>query len=168
MSLIVCAVVAGCGAAPSMYSYRVITEDCNCDEFRKADGKNNIEYVFRASYTMDHGISTTINVLLLNKSRDTLFLDGGTVRISSRNVSYQYNDRFVPLPHLIIPPFSSDFVRMTGKTEAEAIADLTRGVPMKRVAEIDEVVEVILFAADPKNSFMTGHALAVDGGIAAV
>jgi NAD(P)-dependent dehydrogenase (short-subunit alcohol dehydrogenase family) len=62
----------------------------------------------------------------------------------------------------------ADFVKMTGKSEADAIADLTRGVPMKRVAEIDEVVEVILFAADPKNSFMTGHALAVDGGIAAV
>ena len=62
----------------------------------------------------------------------------------------------------------AEFVKMTGKSEADAIADLTRGVPMKRVAEIDEVVEVILFAADPKNSFMTGHALAVDGGIAAV
>ena len=59
-----------------------------------------------------------------------------------------------------------DFVKMTGKSEADAIAELTRGVPMKRVAEVDEVVEVILFAADPKNSFMTGHALAVDGGIA--
>ena len=44
----------------------------------------------------------------------------------------------------------------------------TRGVPMKRVAEIDEVVEAILFAADPKNSFMTGHTLSVDGGIAAI
>jgi NAD(P)-dependent dehydrogenase (short-subunit alcohol dehydrogenase family) len=62
----------------------------------------------------------------------------------------------------------TDFVRMSGKSEVDAIAELTRGVPMKRVAEIDEVVEVILFAADPKNSFMTGHALAVDGGIAAV
>jgi NAD(P)-dependent dehydrogenase (short-subunit alcohol dehydrogenase family) len=62
----------------------------------------------------------------------------------------------------------ADFVKMTGKSEADAIADLTRGVPMKRVAEIDEVVEVILFAADPKNSFMTGHTLAVDGGIAAI
>ena len=62
----------------------------------------------------------------------------------------------------------ADFVKMTGKSAEDAIADLTRGVPMKRVAEIDEVVEVILFAADPKNSFMTGHALAVDGGIAAV
>ena len=45
------------------------------------------------------------------------------------------------------------------------IANISRGVPMKRVAEVDEVVEAILFAADPKNSFMTGHALAVDGGI---
>ena len=62
----------------------------------------------------------------------------------------------------------ADFIKMTGKCAEEAIADLTRGVPMKRVAEIDEVVEVILFAADPKNSFMTGHALAVDGGIAAI
>jgi NAD(P)-dependent dehydrogenase (short-subunit alcohol dehydrogenase family) len=61
-----------------------------------------------------------------------------------------------------------DFVRMTGLGEDEAIEQLTRGVPMKRVAEIDEVVEVILFAADPKNSFMTGHTLSVDGGIAAV
>jgi NAD(P)-dependent dehydrogenase (short-subunit alcohol dehydrogenase family) len=61
-----------------------------------------------------------------------------------------------------------DFVRMAGGREADAVADLTRGVPMKRVAEIDEIVEVILFAADPKNSFMTGHALSVDGGISAI
>lgn len=61
-----------------------------------------------------------------------------------------------------------DFVKMAGGREAEAIAELTRGVPMKRVAEVDEVIEVILFAADPKNSFMTGHALSVDGGITAI
>lgn len=61
-----------------------------------------------------------------------------------------------------------DFVKMAGSREGEAIAELTRGVPMKRVAEVDEVIEVILFAADPKNSFMTGHALAVDGGITAL
>jgi NAD(P)-dependent dehydrogenase (short-subunit alcohol dehydrogenase family) len=61
-----------------------------------------------------------------------------------------------------------DFVKLAGGREAEAIAELTRGVPMKRVAEIDEVIEVILFAADPKNSFMTGSALAVDGGVTAI
>jgi NAD(P)-dependent dehydrogenase (short-subunit alcohol dehydrogenase family) len=61
-----------------------------------------------------------------------------------------------------------DFVKLAGNRQDAAIAELTRGVPMKRVAEIDEVVEVILFAADPKNSFMTGHMLSVDGGISAI
>jgi NAD(P)-dependent dehydrogenase (short-subunit alcohol dehydrogenase family) len=51
----------------------------------------------------------------------------------------------------------------------EAAAEhLVRGVPMKRLGEIDEVVEAILFAASPANSFMTGQALAVDGGIGAI
>ena len=39
---------------------------------------------------------------------------------------------------------------------------------MKRLAEVDEIVEVIMFAADPNNSFMTGQALAADGGITAI
>lgn len=65
-------------------------------------------------------------------------------------------------------PMVNDFVKITGKREADAIAEISRGVPMKRVAEVDEVVEAILFAADPKNSFMTGHAMSVDGGITAI
>ncbi|OBQ59335.1 SDR family NAD(P)-dependent oxidoreductase [Mesorhizobium erdmanii] len=60
------------------------------------------------------------------------------------------------------------FVRVSGAPEAEALAELTRGVPMRRVAEVEEVVTAILFAADPANSFMTGHALAVDGGVGAI
>ena len=60
------------------------------------------------------------------------------------------------------------FVRISGAPEAEALAELTRGVPMKRVAEVGEVVTAILFAADPANSFMTGHTLAVDGGVGAI
>jgi len=60
------------------------------------------------------------------------------------------------------------FVRSTGAPEADALAELTRGVPMKRVAEVDEITTGILFLADPANSFMTGHALALDGGIGAI
>jgi NAD(P)-dependent dehydrogenase (short-subunit alcohol dehydrogenase family) len=60
------------------------------------------------------------------------------------------------------------FVHVAGAPETEALAELTRGVPMKRVAEVDEITTAILFAADPANSFMTGHALAIDGGIGAI
>lgn len=60
------------------------------------------------------------------------------------------------------------FVRVSGVPEEEASAELTCGVPMKRVAEVDEIATAILFAADPANSFMTGHAPAVDGGVGAI
>jgi NAD(P)-dependent dehydrogenase (short-subunit alcohol dehydrogenase family) len=53
-----------------------------------------------------------------------------------------------------------------GKDKTEA--DLTRGVPMRRLAEVDEVVEAMLFAADPRNGFMTGQAIAIDGGITTI
>lgn len=61
-----------------------------------------------------------------------------------------------------------DFLKMSPSGVEVAAAELTRGVPMKRLAEIDEIVSVILFACDPQNSFMTGQALAADGGITAI
>lgn len=90
----------------------------------------------------------------------------------TRSAAVEYATKGIRV-NAVCPSFSrtnmvGDFVRMAGGREAEAISDLTRGVPMKRVAEIDEIIEVILFAADPKNSFMTGHALSVDGGISAI
>lgn len=63
---------------------------------------------------------------------------------------------------------AESFLKLAQAPEDVAYAELTRGVPMRRLAEVDEVVEAILFAADPKNSFMTGHALAIDGGISAI
>jgi len=50
----------------------------------------------------------------------------------------------------------------------EAIKALTKAAPMKRAATPDEVIQVILFACDPRNSFMTGAELKVDGGFTAV
>lgn len=61
-----------------------------------------------------------------------------------------------------------DFLNMSLSGPDAAAAELTRGVPMKRLAEVDEIVEVFLFAADPRNSFMTGQAITADGGITAI
>ena len=45
---------------------------------------------------------------------------------------------------------------------------LTRGIPMRRVADASEITQAMLWACDPANSFMTGHALALDGGLTAM
>lgn len=45
---------------------------------------------------------------------------------------------------------------------------IVRGIPMRRLAEVEEVVTAVLFAADPANGFMTGAVLPVDGGLSAI
>ncbi|MDO6963383.1 SDR family NAD(P)-dependent oxidoreductase [Rhizobium alvei] len=45
---------------------------------------------------------------------------------------------------------------------------LAQGVPMRRLAEPDEISIAVRFAADPRNSFMTGQALGIDGGLTAM
>lgn len=107
-------IVSGCANLRPGYVYRASTDDCNCEEFRVNDERNRIEYRFTARYRMDNGVVTTIEVNFKNRSDDTLFLDPGVVKISSRNVSYHYNNKFIPLPLLIILPGASDNVIMTG------------------------------------------------------
>lgn len=45
---------------------------------------------------------------------------------------------------------------------------LGRGVPMKRIAEPQEMVNVMVMMLSPQNTFMTGLALPVDGGLSAI
>lgn len=55
---------------------------------------------------------------------------------------------------------------MQGPKE-ESLSRLVGLVPMRRPGTADEIVEAMIFLANPDNSFMTGHALAVDGGLLA-
>ncbi|MGO9987023.1 MAG: SDR family NAD(P)-dependent oxidoreductase [Rhodomicrobium sp.] len=50
----------------------------------------------------------------------------------------------------------------------EAAARITAGIPMRRLATAEEVVQAMLWICSPANSFMTGHALAIDGGLSAI
>ena len=88
----------------------------------------------------------------------------------TRSAAAEYATRGVRI-NAVCPSFARTPM-VTGTLQASgdglSEAELTRGVPMKRLAEVDEIVEVILFAADPKNSFMTGQTLAADGGITAI
>src|SRR5262245_46765797 len=62
----------------------------------------------------------------------------------TRSAAAEYATKGVRV-NAICPAFArtamvDGFVKITGKQEADAIADISRGVPMKRVAEVDEVV----------------------------
>lgn len=55
-----------------------------------------------------------------------------------------------------------------GATREQAYGQIASRVPMARVSEPQEVVQAMLWICAPENSFMTGQAIAIDGGLTAV
>lgn len=45
---------------------------------------------------------------------------------------------------------------------------LARGCPMKRIARVDEIVNVMIMMLSPQNTYMNGIAVPVDGGMSAM
>ncbi|MDP3527027.1 MAG: SDR family oxidoreductase [Hoeflea sp.] len=76
----------------------------------------------------------------------------------------KYNVRFNALcPGFIDTPFNAGFEKqMGGRVELESY--ISRNIPMGRWGTTDEVADAILFLASEMSSFMTGHALVIDGG----
>lgn len=68
----------------------------------------------------------------------------------------------------ICPSFAATDMAAEAVRDTAAAAQMTRGIPLRRLATIPEVVQAILWAADPANSFMTGQCIGIDGGLGAV
>jgi len=52
--------------------------------------------------------------------------------------------------------------------EEEAMRKLTRGIPMKRLGEVDDVAYAVLYLASDESRFVTAAELRLDGGASAV
>jgi NAD(P)-dependent dehydrogenase (short-subunit alcohol dehydrogenase family) len=70
-------------------------------------------------------------------------------------------------PSFAATPMVTEGLHTMRGTQAEAVARMTSAIPMRRLAEPREVVQAMLWICSPANSFMTGHALAIDGGLTA-
>ncbi|MEM6663844.1 MAG: SDR family oxidoreductase [Pseudomonadota bacterium] len=64
--------------------------------------------------------------------------------------------------------FSDNMAAKRGETRQDSYDRLTGRIPMNRVGEAEEVVAAMLLICDPSNTFMTGQAIAVDGGLSAI
>jgi NAD(P)-dependent dehydrogenase (short-subunit alcohol dehydrogenase family) len=66
-------------------------------------------------------------------------------------------------PGFVDTPFNNGFERqMGGRDMLETY--VARSIPMGRWAAVDEIAEGIVYLASDQSSFMTGHALVIDGG----
>jgi NAD(P)-dependent dehydrogenase (short-subunit alcohol dehydrogenase family) len=76
----------------------------------------------------------------------------------------RYNVRVNALcPGWVDTPFNEPFIRqMGGRMAIERY--VKEKIPMGRWAQPEEIAEAVLFLASDRSSFMTGHALVLDGG----
>ena len=74
------------------------------------------------------------------------------------------NIRFNSLcPGFIDTPFNKGFeVQMGGRDKLEDY--ISKSIPMGRFGTVDEIADAIVFLASDNSSFITGHALVIDGG----
>lgn len=102
-------------ASDRSYPYRIANDNCNCLEYTIQDPGAKVEYRLQATYRMQTGVLTEIDFTIVNRSDDTLAFDRGAVRVSSNNIRYQYNNKFLPLPWDPVLPRSSGSRKLTGK-----------------------------------------------------
>jgi len=65
-------------------------------------------------------------------------------------------------------PMLMESVMHGDRPKEEMISRLVQTMPMRRPGTTDEIVQAMLWICSPENSFMTGHALVVDGGLTAI
>jgi 3-oxoacyl-[acyl-carrier protein] reductase len=56
----------------------------------------------------------------------------------------------------------------TRNNTAEELEAIANGVPLGRLAQPDEIAELVAFLASSRNSFMTGQVVICDGGYSVV
>ncbi len=66
------------------------------------------------------------------------------------------------LPGLTRTPQSLDEVYSLG---AERLAELAKGVPLRRIAEPSEIADLIRYLTGPTSSYITGAEIRIDGGL---
>lgn len=67
-----------------------------------------------------------------------------------------------------ICPFFTKTPLVTDQTDEQGQAFLAQASPMGRLGETDEIVAAMLGILNPANTYMTGQAISVDGGVTAV
>ena len=70
-------------------------------------------------------------------------------------------------PSFARTPMATEMLGAEVRGKVVTEQQMVRGIPMARLAEVEEIVEAFVFASSPKNSFMTGQTLHVDGGLTA-
>jgi hypothetical protein len=104
-------VVSSC---TSSYPYLIVTDNCNCERFTYREDRGRFEIDVTARYEVKERITSTIELVFRNTSRDTLSLQQASIKGTSTNIQYPSNGRFQPMPFVRICPGSEYAMTFSG------------------------------------------------------
>ena len=112
---LICAGIAlAASSCTSSYPYLVATDNCNCERFTYRDMRGRFEIDISARYEIKDKVTSTIELVFRNKSREVLSLQQAYIKGTSSNIQYPFNDRFQPMPFVHIEPGGSYSMTLTG------------------------------------------------------
>jgi hypothetical protein len=91
-------------ACSSSYPYLVTTNNCNCERFLYKGERGRFDIEVSARYAVTDRISSELELVFRNHDNDSLSLRQAYIKGTSANVRYQNNDRFQPMPFIVVPP----------------------------------------------------------------
>jgi hypothetical protein len=104
------------GGCASTFPYRITNNECGCERYSTRDKQFEVSYIVSAKYTVKDGISSQINIELQNTTHDTIDLSQMYVKITSRNIPYRYNDKFLPIEVPFVLPESRQTLNLVGES----------------------------------------------------
>ena len=109
--------VVGCGTSTGVYTYRVVNNNCNCEQFHLTDEEAHVSYSFSGVYSVRGVIRTRLTLSIRNDNRDTLDLSLAYIRVTSRNIPYRYNGKFLPVTISDVPPGEQRTLSLDGEVD---------------------------------------------------
>jgi NAD(P)-dependent dehydrogenase (short-subunit alcohol dehydrogenase family) len=82
----------------------------------------------------------------------------------TRSAALEYARKNIRV-NAVCPGFTwTPMVEALGETNPKMLQATIGAIPMKRLGKPEEIAETVLWLCSDESSFVTGHALAVDGG----
>jgi 3-oxoacyl-[acyl-carrier protein] reductase len=102
------------------------------------------------------------------KGRAIYIATKGAVETLTRALAVEFADDNIRVNCLAPGPVLTPIRAARGEGNPATLEERYRRSPMKRFATMDEVVDSVVFLSTAKSSYMTGHVMALDGGLTIV
>lgn len=100
-----------------------------------------------------------------SKDRAIYIATKGAVETLTRALAVEFADDNIRVNCLAPGPVLTPIRAARGDGNPGALPERYRRSPMKRFATVEEVADSIVFLSTAKSSYMTGHIMALDGGL---